>query len=55
MHSRLYKFLNDHNIYPLYFGFRQKYFTSFALIHLTETVKEVLDQGKCGCGIFVDL
>ena len=30
-------------------------FTSFALIHLTETIKEALDQGKYGCGIFVDL
>ena len=29
--------------------------TLFALIHLTETIKEALDQGKCGCGIFVDL
>ena len=27
----------------------------FALIHLTETIKETLDQGKYGCGIFVDL
>ena len=25
-----------------------------ALIHLTETIKEALDQGKYGCGIFVD-
>ena len=30
-------------------------FTSFALIHLTEAIKEALDQGKYGCGIFVDL
>ena len=28
---------------------------SFALIYLTETIKEALDQGKYGCGIFVDL
>ena len=52
----LYKFLNDNNvIYPLKFGFRQRYSTSFPLINLTETIKEVLDQGKYGCGIFVDL
>ena len=37
---------------PLLFGFRQKYSTSFALIHLTETIKEALDQRKYGCGIF---
>ena len=28
---------------------------SFALIYLTETIKGALDQGKYGCGIFVDL
>ena len=56
MHNRLYKFLNDSNvIYPLQFGFRQKYATSFASINLTETIKEPLDQGKYGCGIFVEL
>ena len=49
-------FLNDNNIiYPLQFGFRQKYSTSFALIHLTETIKEALDQGKYCCGNFVYL
>ena len=25
------------------------------LIHLTETIKEALDQGKYGCGILADL
>ena len=56
MQKRLYKFLNDNNIiYPLQFGFRQKYSTSFALIHPTEIVKEALDQGKYACGIFIDL
>ena len=56
MHNRLYKFLNDSNIiYPLQFGFQQKYSTSFALIYLTKIIKEALDQGKYGCGISVDL
>ena len=56
MHNRLYKFLNDNDIiYPLQFGFRQKYSTSFAFVHLTEIIKEALDQEKYGCGIFVDL
>ena len=40
---------------PLQFGFHQNYSTSYALIHLTETIKQALDQGKYGCGIFVDL
>ena len=57
MHSRLSTFLNIKDIiYPLQFGFRQNYSTSYALIHLTETIKEALDQeGKYGCRIFVDL
>ena len=56
MHNSLCKFLNDSNvIYPLQLGFGQKCTTSFSLIHLTETIKEALDQGKYGCGIFVDL
>ena len=56
MHYRLGKFLNDNNVvYPLQFGFRQMLIRINTLIHLTETIKEALDQGKCGCSIFVDL
>ena len=33
----------------------QNYSTSYALNHNTESIKEVLDQDKYGCGIFVDL
>ena len=38
-------------IYNLQFGFRQKYSTSHALIHLSDQ----LDSGNFACGIFVDL
>ena len=31
------------------------YSTTYALIHLTESTKEALDQGKYGCEIFVNL
>ena len=57
MHNRLHKFLKNNNIfYPLQFGFQHNtLYTSFALIHLTESIKEAIDQGKYGCGIFVDL
>ena len=56
IHIRLSTFLNIKDIiYPLQFGFRQNHSISYALIHLTETIKEALDQGKYGCGIFVDL
>ena len=56
MFSRLSTFLNIKDvIYPLQFGFCQNLSTSYVLIHLTETIKEALDQAKYGCGIFVDL
>ena len=42
-------------IYNLQFGFRQKYWTSQALIHLTDKTSEHLDSGNFACGIFVDL
>ena len=35
-------------------GFRKNYSTSCVLIHLTESIKEALDQGKYVCVIFVD-
>ena len=53
IHNRLYNFLNV--FYLLQFGFRQIYSASFALTHLTESIKEALDQGKYGCETFVDL
>ena len=56
MYSRIFKFLNDNNsIYPLQFGFRQKFSTTHALISLTEDIRKNLDEGNIGCGIFVDL
>ena len=52
----MYKFFSDNNlIYPLQFGFRQKYSTVHALISLTENIRKNLDEGNIGCGIFVDL
>ena len=56
MYSRIFKFFNDNNsIYPLQFGFREKYPTAHALISLTEDSRKNLDEGNIGCGIFVDL
>ena len=51
----LYKFLNDNILYDLQFGFRQNFSTTHALINLTENIRQALDEGKIGCGIFVDL
>ena len=56
MHQRLYKFLESFEIlYPLQFGFREKHSTSHALLSLTESIKQSIDSGKVGCGIFLDL
>ena len=56
MNYRLYNFLEMKNIvYYLQVGFRQKYLTSHALIHLTHKIIEQLDSGNFACAIFVDL
>ena len=41
-------------IYDLQFGFRQKVSASFALINLTESIRQALDEGYIGYGVFVD-
>ena len=56
MHNRIYEFLEKYKlIYPLQFGFRQHYSTSYALLNLTESIMKALDEGNFACGIFVDL
>ena len=56
MHQCLYKFLESFEIlYPLQFGFREKHSTSHAFLSLTESIKQSIDSGKVGCGIFLDL
>ena len=42
-------------IYDLQFGFRQKYLTSLASIHLTDKIREQLNSGTFTSGIFFDL
>ena len=55
MYSRVYNFFAKNNlIYQLWFGFRQQYSTFHALVDFTEDIKENLDKGNNGCGIFVD-
>ena len=56
MYKRLYSFVT-HNviIYPLQFGFQEKHSVEHALITLTETVRNTLDNKTFGCGIFLDL
>ena len=55
MHKRIHSFLEKFNLlYKLQFGFRSKYSTAHALIHMTETIRTALDSGFVTCGIFVD-
>ena len=56
MYKRLYKFLYGNNIlYDLRFGFRQNFSATHALINLTENLRQALDEGQIGCGIFLFL
>ena len=56
MYNRLYNILEMNIvIYNLQFGFRQKYSTSHAFIHLTDKIREQLDSRNFACGIFLDL
>ena len=56
MHKRLYEFLQEHNIFfRNQFGFRKNNSTTFALLEITEKIKETIDNKKYGCGIFIDL
>ena len=56
VHLRIYKFFEDsHCLYSLQFGFRKKHSTNHALIDITETIRQALDNKKIACGVFVDL
>ena len=56
MQKRLYEFLQEHNIlFENQFGFRKNNSTTFALLEITEKIKETIDNKKDGCGIFIDL
>ena len=56
MHKKLYYFLEEHIIlYQNQFGFRRNNSTVHALTQITKRIKDTIDSGKFGCGIFVDL
>ena len=56
MHKRLYHFLEVHKIlYENQFGFRKNNSTAHSLMDITEKIKESIDSGKFGCGVFIDL
>ena len=54
--KRVSSFLEKFNIlYELQFGFRSKYSTNHALIHMTEKIRAAIDSGKVTGGVFIDL
>ena len=56
LHLKLYRFLESNNIlFQQQYGFRKNNSTAYALIQITEQIKESIDKGKFGCGIFIDL
>ena len=55
IHSRLYNFLDTHILYENQVGFRKYNSNIYALMQITKKIKESIDKGKFGCGIFIDL
>ena len=56
IYKRLSNFLDINNLIDsLQLGFRPKYSTTHALINLIESIRQSLDEGTFGCGIFVDM
>ena len=55
MHKWLSEFFEYCNIlHPLQLGFCEKHSTLHALISMKETIKETIDNGMFGCGVFID-
>ena len=56
IHKKIYNFLDLHNIlFENQFCFRKNNSTSYALMEITEKIRESIVSGKFGYGIFIDL
>lgn len=56
MPKRVYDFLENHKLlYSLQFGFRKNNSTLHSLVQITENIKTSIENGKFGCGLFIDL
>ena len=56
LHLKLCTFLESKNIlFEQQYGFRKNNSTAYALIQITEQIKESIDKGNYGCSIFIDL
>ena len=45
----------QNTFYPLQFDFRERHSANHALISMTESIKNTIDNGSYGCGVFIDL
>ena len=56
MYKRFYRFLEIHKVlYSLQSGFQENRSIDYALVSLTEAVRDTLDSKRFGCGVFIDL
>ena len=56
IYNRLYRHLQVNNVlYEYQFGFRKNYSTILALLDVTDSIYENIDQGNYGVGIYIDL
>ena len=56
MYHRLYSYLEELKIlHPLQFGLREKCSTTHALISITASIRQSIDNNEFSCGIFIDL
>ena len=56
IHSRLYSFLTDHNVFSnTQFGFRKYHSTSYAVNYSVNLIKQFQCEGKNTVGVFIDL
>ena len=56
MYNRVNLFLENHNIlFEQQYGFRKQMSTHQSLINITEKIKNSIEKGKYGCGVFIDL
>ena len=56
MHSKLYDFFDEQEVLFInQFGFRKKCSTIHALLDMIERIRNNMDNGMYGCGVFIDL
>ena len=56
IYPRVYNFLHANNIiFSKQFGFRSKHSTAHAILNMTQTIMDSLDNNNYGCGVFIDL